>query len=125
MNVPRGKSDIEQQAVQLTKALNALSQESLISGEIRAFGLSEREFGFYSYDGVEFTLETSKDWADNTRIKLKRNQQVLKVPEVINPLIMFEPTKMNTPFLLNIEGSDVEFNIQSTGDGRVELERTG
>lgn len=123
MNVPRGKSDVEQQSLHLTKQLNALSQESLISGEIRAFGLSEREFGFYSYDGVEFVLEASEDWADRTQLTFTRNQQSLKIPETINPLIIFEPTKINTPFLLRIQDVTAEFEIRSLGDGRVSLER--
>ena len=122
MNLPPQKSATLKQAENLTRNLNALSQDALISGEIRAFGLSESDYGFYNYDGVAFTPVTTKAWDDNAQINFFRNGEKVKLPETNLPVIIFEPTRRSTVFRLELSDQKGTYRLISTGNGRVAMD---
>ncbi len=123
-NMPPSKTESEKQAEQLVRELNALSQQALISGEIRAFGLSETNYSLFRYDGSQFTPLTSGEWVDDFRPSLTREETKLKLTEEVTPLILFEPTSINTPFTLTLSGSQYNYDLTSEGDGKVALVKT-
>lgn len=123
-NLPSPKTATQTQAETLTRQLNALSQNGLISGEIQAFGVSEKGYSLYRYDGERFTSVATMDWTENVKIALRRNDTKTKVPEEISPQILFEPTQISTPFILDLSGPRARFELQSKGDGRVVMVKT-
>jgi len=122
--MPATKTESETQAETLVRELNALSQQALISGEIRAFGLSESDYGLFRYDGSEFRPLANRAWVDDFRPAMTRDGAKLKLTEDVTPLILFEPTSVNTPFTLSLSGSRHSYNLVSEGDGRVTLVTT-
>ncbi len=124
MNIPNPKSPAQIQAEGLTRDLNAMAQEGLISGEVRAFGLTEKQFSFFAYDGEEFIPAGGNIWSDEIRTEFTRNGEKLKLPETLTPQILFEPTSINTPFVLDLSGRKGRYEIRSEGDGRVVLVKT-
>lgn len=123
-NLPTPKTDTQTQAETLTRQLNALAQDGLISGEVRGFGVSESGYALYRYDGETFKSVAQGNWAKNLKPALKRNDSKVKLPKEISPQILFEPTQINTPFILDLSGPQARFELQSKGDGRVLLVKT-
>ncbi|CAM3726081.1 prepilin-type N-terminal cleavage/methylation domain-containing protein [Litorimonas haliclonae] len=124
MNIPNPKSPAQIQAEGLTRDLNAMAQEGLISGEVRAFGLTDKQFSFYAYDGEKFIPAGGNNWSDEIRTEFTRNGEKLELPETLAPQIMFEPTSINTPFVLDLSGRKARYEVRSEGDGRVVLVKT-
>ncbi len=122
--MPATETATQKQAERLVRELNALSQQSLISGEVRAFGVSETQYGFYRYDGTEFLPLTNAQWAEAVKPSISRNGTKLKLPEDLSPLIVFEPTSVNTPFKLDLSGPKHSYELRSNGDGRILLVKT-
>jgi len=87
MNMPPRKSATLTQAETLAQNLNALSQDALISGDIRAFGLSQTEYALYNYNGEDFVSIATQNWSDKARVKFSRNGQTVKLPETNLPAI--------------------------------------
>ena len=123
MNMPPRKSATLTQAEALAQNLNALSQDALISGDIRAFGLSQTEYALYNYNGEDFVSIATRNWSDKVRVKFSRNGQTVKLPETSLPAIIFEPTRISTVFDLELSDSKGIYTLSSTGDGRVLLSR--
>ncbi len=123
-NMPPTESESEKQAERLVRELNALSQQSLISGEIRAFGLSKTDYELYRYDGSDFRSLATVSWVDDFKPTLTRNATKLKTPEETTPLIIFEPTSINTPFKLELSGTPHSYELTSEGNGKVILVKT-
>jgi general secretion pathway protein H len=119
VTLPSTRSETEIQAQTLVRQLNALSQDGLISGEIRGFGLSKT-----GYDGEQFISAAAADWPNTVEPALKRNNVIIKLPEDLSPQILFEPTQISTPFVLDLSGPKARFELQSKGDGRVILVKT-
>lgn len=124
MNIPPSKSQAQIQAERLTRDLNAMVQNGLISGEVRGFGLTEKQFSFYAYNGEEFVPAGSGNWSDVLRPELVREGQKLKLPEELSPQIIFEPTGLNDPFTLGLSGPQSSYELRSEGKGRVSLVKT-
>jgi type II secretion system protein H len=124
VTLPSTRSETEIQAQTLVRQLNALSQDGLISGEIRGFGLSKTGYALYRYDGEQFISAAAADWPNTVEPALKRNNVIIKLPEDLSPQILFEPTQISTPFVLDLSGPKARFELQSKGDGRVILVKT-
>lgn len=124
MNIPNPKTPTQRQAEGLTRDLNAMVQDGLISGEVRGFGLTEKQFSFYVYNGEKFIPAGEQNWSDDIKPQFSRNGEKLKLPETLSPQVLFEPTGFNTPFVLDLSGRKSRYEIKSEGDGRVELVKT-
>lgn len=124
VTLPQSKSETEIQARNLVTQLNALSQDGLISGEIRSFGVSETGYALYRYDGEVFVTAKTADWATALEPALQREGVKVKLPEELSPQILFEPTQISTPFSLALIGPKASFELSSKGDGRIILVKT-
>jgi len=124
MNMPSKKSPTQTEAETLVKRINGLIQDGLISGEIRALGVSETSYAFYQYDGSNFEVLVQKSWQDDTKPALSINNNRIPLPEDLSAQIIFEPTGINTEFRLNLSGRDDSFDIISSGNGRADLVQT-
>lgn len=124
MNMPSKKSPTRTEAENLVKAINGLIQDGLISGEIRALGVSETEYAFYQYDGTDFEILRQGAWQDDTKPSLSINNNRIPLPENLSAQIIFEPTGINTEFRLSLSGRDDSYDIMSKGEGRADMVQT-
>lgn len=123
MTVPREKPAVEVAAQQLVRDANALSDAALTRGQATALGLSETGYALMQYRVPDWQVAQSADWPDNARVTFKRDKQPVILSDVVVPHILFEPTMMSTVFELSMTGDDAAFVLQSSGNGRVTLER--
>lgn len=121
LSMPQPKSALDEQATTLTGQLNALAQDGLISGSVTAAGFSEDGYALYSFENSEWTERVSAEWADSYRMKFTRASAKLEIPKKTDPIIMFQPTGLSTPFELTLSDSDVKYAVKTAGDGRIEL----
>jgi type II secretion system protein H len=124
VNMPSQKTPTRIQAENFVKAVNGLAQEGLISGEIRALGISQSEYAFYTYDGTDFEILAQTAWNDEVSPSFSIRDNRIALPEDLSAQIIFEPTGLNTEFRLSLSGRKDSFDIVSTGDGRAELVQT-
>jgi len=121
LSMPTPKSALDVQAERLSVELNALAQDGLISGSVTAAGFSEEGYALYSFENSEWTERVSGEWQDNYRLTLKRASAKLDIPKKTDPIIMFQPTGLSTPFELTLSDSEITYALKTEGDGRVEL----
>lgn len=121
LSVPKPKSTLDKQASILTGQLNALAQDGLISGSVTAAGFSEEGYALYAFENSEWTEQFSAPWQDSYRMSLTRASAKLDLPKTSDPLIMFQPTGLSTPFELSLSNGELKYVLKAVGDGRVEL----
>lgn len=124
MNVPNPKSETQIEAERLARDLNAMVQDGLISGEVRGFGLTEKQFSFYTYNGEDFVPAGGQNWPDRIKPQLRREGQELELPDEVSPQIIFEPTGLNAPFVIDMSGPNARYELRSEGKGRILLVKT-
>jgi len=120
LSFPESKSDLEVQAEHLTVRLNAMAQDSLVTGKVSAVGINQEGYALYHYAEGEWESFRSEDWADDFRITLERDDVKLELPEEITPGILFYPTAQSHAFEISITDGGTEHMIMSLGDNRVE-----
>jgi len=121
LSMPQPKSALEEQAHLLTGHLNALAQDGLISGSVNAAGFSKDGYALYSFENSEWTERVSGEWQGSYRMSFTRASAKLDLPKKADPIIMFQPTGLSTPFELTLSDGDMKYALTTTGDGRVEL----
>jgi len=121
LSVPPAKSALDEQAAQLTSQLNALAQDGLISGSVNAAGFSETGYTLYSFENSEWTERISGEWHDSYGLTFTRASVKLDLPKTTDPIIMFQPTGLSTPFELTLSDGDTKYALMTKGDGRIEL----
>ena len=124
LSVPQSKSVLDEQAERLTVELNALAQDGLISGAVTAAGFSEDGYALYAFENSEWTERVSGEWQEDYRLTLTRASAKLDIPETTEPIIMFQPTGLSTPFELTLSDREVQYALKAAGNGRVELEKS-
>ncbi len=115
------KPALEKQAERLTSELNALAQDGLISGSVNAAGFSKNGYALYTFENSEWTERVKGEWQDSYRLTLIRASAKLDMPKTVEPIIMFQPTGLSTPFELTLSDRDMTYALKTEGDGRVEL----
>ncbi len=115
------KPALEKQAERLTSELNALAQDGLISGSVNAAGFSKDGYALYTFKNSEWTERVKGEWQDSYRLTLTRASAKLDMPKTVEPIIMFQPTGLSTPFELTLSDRDMTYALKTEGDGRVEL----
>lgn len=115
------KPALEKQAERLTSELNALAQDGLISGSVNAAGFSKDGYALYTFENSEWTERVKGEWQDSYRLTLTRASAKLDMPKTVEPIIMFQPTGLSTPFELTLSDRDMTYALKTEGDGRVEL----
>lgn len=118
---PKPKSALESQAATLASQLNALAQDGLITGSVNAAGFSKDGYALYTFENSEWTERASGDWQDSYRLSLTRASAKLDMPKTKEPIIIFQPTGLSTPFELTLADRDLKFSLKTEGDGRVAL----
>lgn len=121
LNMPTPKSALEKQATLLTGQLNALAQDGLISGSVTAAGFSKDGYALYVFENSEWSERAAGEWHESYRLTLSRAAAKLDMPKTTEPLILFQPTGLSTPFELTLSGREINYALTSKGDGRVEL----
>lgn len=121
LSMPTPKSNLEKQAILLSGQLNALAQDGLISGTVNAAGFSKEGYALYSFENSEWTQRASGEWDDNYRLSFTRASATIEMPKTTDPIIMFQPTGLSTPFELTLSDRDAKYALKTDGDGRVNL----
>lgn len=121
LSMPTPKSNLEKQATLLSGQLNALAQDGLISGTVNAAGFSKEGYALYSFENSEWNQRASGEWDDNYRLSFTRASATLEMPKTTDPIIMFQPTGLSTPFELTLSDRDAKYALKTDGDGRVNL----
>ena len=121
LSVPKPKSSLEKQAVLLTGQLNALAQDGLISGSVKAAGFSKDGYALYAFENSEWTERVSAEWENSYRLSLTRTSATLEIPKTTEPIMVFQPTGLSTPFELTLSDRDMSYTVSTSGDGRVDF----
>ena len=121
LSIPTPKSNLEKQATLLSGQLNALAQDGLIRGTVNAAGFSKEGYALYSFENNEWTERASGEWDDNYHLSFTRASARLEMPKTTDPIIMFQPTGLSTPFELTLSDRDAKYALKTDGDGRVNL----
>jgi len=120
LSMPEPKTELEKQAEQLTVRLNAMAQDSLVTGKVSAVGITQDGYALYHFAEGEWEPFQSEAWAGNYRISLQRDNVELELPEEETPGILFYPTAQSNAFEIEISDGGSEHKIISFGDNRVE-----
>jgi len=121
LSIPQPKSALDEQAARLTGELNALVQDGLISGFVTAAGFSRDGYALYSFENSEWTQRAGGDWDNNYRLTLERTSVKLEMPKTTEPIIMFQPTGLSTPFEFTLSNRETKYALKTSGDGKIEL----
>ena len=119
MALPSRKPAITEQTNAAILQLNRAAQNSLVSGRPQAWGLSKTGYALYDFVEGEWLQTASTDWPGSLRIEFFKNDVPVKLGDDIQPLIVFEPTGLSTPFELRIDQAGRREVISSHGDGRI------
>ena len=121
LSIPPTVMPIEKQANRLHLEINALAQDGLISGAVTAAGFSKDGYALYAFENSEWTQKASGEWQDNYRLTLTRVTTKLDIPKTTEPIILFQPTGLSTPFELTLSDRETRYALKTAGDGRVDL----
>ena len=121
LNVPTPKSSLDKQAELLTGQVNAMVQDGLISGSVTAAGFSKDGYALYVFENSEWSERAAAQWSDSYRLTLSRATAKLDMPKTAEPLILFQPTGLSTPFELTLSDRETKYALLSKGDGQIEL----
>ena len=121
LSMPQPKSELDKQAQRLSVELNALAQDGLISGSVTAAGFSKDGYALYTFENSEWTERVSAEWQDSYRMTLTRASAKLELPKKADPIILFQPTGLSTPFEFTLSDRETKYALKTAGDGRVDL----
>jgi len=124
LTIPPSKSKLETQAQMMVGALNQMSQNSLINGRVSAVGFSKDGFGLYDYVNGEWAETFSEGWRDSYRLEFEREETKLDLPKTTSPSILFHPTGLSTPFELAMSNGETKYVLETSGNGRVILQKS-
>ena len=115
-------SEIEAQGRQILQQFDMLSQDTIVSGQPRAFGLTSDGYVFYEYAENEWRVSSETEWPEDATIQFFREDIEIDLPPEPIPMILFEPLGLSTPFSLEIAGDEGTLILSGEGDGRVFME---
>lgn len=121
LSMPQPKSTLDKEAERLVVELNALAQDGLISGSVNAVGFSEGGYALYRFENSDWAEQASREWRESYHMTFSRNSAKLELPKNLEPIILFQPTGLSTPFELTLSNGDQNYVIETRGDGRVNL----
>ena len=121
LSIPPPKSELDRQAALLTRQLNALAQDGMISGSVTAAGFSKDGYALYSFENSEWAEKATADWSGSYRLTLSRGSTKLDMPKTAEPIMVFQPTGLSTPFELTLSDRETKYALKAEGDGRVAL----
>ena len=121
LSMPQPKSELDKQAQRLSVELNALAQDGLISGSVTAAGFSKDGYALYTFENSEWTERVSAEWQDSYRMTLTRASAKLELPKKADPIILFQPTGLSTPFEFTLSDRETKYALKTAGDGRVDI----
>lgn len=121
LSMPHPKSDLDKQAEQLSIQLNALAQDGLISGSVTAAGFSEDGYTLYAFENSEWAERASAQWQESYRMTLTRGSARIDLPKKSDPIILFQPTGLSTPFEFTLEDRETKYALTTSGGGRIDL----
>ena len=121
LSMPQPKSGLDKQAARLTGELNALVQDGLISGRVTAAGFSKDGYSLYAFEDSEWNERVSREWGEDYRLGLSRASKRLDMPKTTEPIIVFQPTGLSTPFEFTLSDSETKYALKTAGDGRIDL----
>jgi len=122
MSVPSRKPIMEEAGKSILRQFSLAAQDSIISGQSRAFGFYEDAYIFYRFDDGEWVLETETPWPRDISLEFYKDAVKIDIPEEPVPLVVFEPIGLSTPFSLWIESDERTLVFSSDGNGEVDLE---
>ena len=124
MTLPKRKPPLDGQMQELTRQINAIASEALISGSVMAAGFSTNGYVFYRYGQGEWSIIMKSEWINIPKITLQKTGVTLPLTEQVVPMLLFEPTGLSSVFTLTCIGKGGQYALFSKGDGKVTLQRT-
>lgn len=106
-------------AEQMSQDLNQAAQESILSGEPFALGLSRAQYALMRYEEEGWRAGVSRPWGEDMEAALRAAGEPKPLTDKLLPLIMFEPTGVSQIFELTLSGEDGSYILSSQGSGRV------
>jgi len=122
LSAPRGDSSGKSRGQDMLRALIQASEDSIVTGQPQAFGLSDEAFLFYEFADGEWTVKTETEWPKDLTVSFYKDDVEIDIPDEPVPLVIFEPIGLSTPFSLWLEDDDFTMIFSSPGDGRISLE---
>jgi len=122
MTMPKDPPASREVSDALVNRLNQLAQDSLLSGQPAAFGMSKSNLSFYRYDGEDWAAGETQNWPSDLTVSLSKDGEEVKLTDEAVPLILFEPIGSSSVFTLTLSDFDGRYRLSSRGDGRVVLE---
>lgn len=119
LTIPDEKPAAQNFTENLVRDLNLAAQNSLISGEPTAFGLTREGYIIYAFQDELWTQRERKNWPDNVSVRFEKNRRRLELPRKPLPIIIFEPTGQSDIFRLTLRQNNLSFDLYSADDGRV------
>ncbi len=108
-------------AAQMNQDLNQAAQQSLLSGEPFALGLSRENYAIMRYEEAGWRADLSRPWGENIDPALSTGGEPKSLTDKLLPHVMFEPTGISQIFELTLRGEDGIYILSSQGSGRVEM----
>ena len=121
LTLPGNKTTTLTFAEAMTRELNAVSQNGMISGHPTAVGLSEDGYALLAFENGNWVEHRGSEWPEGVIVQFDRSEQRIELGEDIIPLVVFNPTGSSTVFRLGLRDFTDDINIESDGDGRVKM----
>lgn len=119
LTFPHEKPALEQQSDALLREINIMAQTSLISGTPSALGLSENSFAFMHFKDGQWQSPQETTFPGNIKATFSGEASEIKLSDELQPLVLFEPNGLSTPFTLTLSDGNMKTVFESTGNGRV------
>ncbi len=117
--IPAPKSALETQSAKLTSQLNALAQDGIIAGQAVGFGVSDVGYTLYQYEREDWVIVHDGEWQESYRLRLKRDEKTLEVPEETAPVFIFSPIGVSPRFSLSLSNGDEDYIIETGHHGGI------
>lgn len=128
LNVPSTGGGVDDDAKAFAARLRAVSQDSILSGDLIGVSVREGGAGFYRYRGgvweplTEDDNPVEQEWVEETSVSFALSGRLVPVAREtgardkaqVRPQIIFEPTGINTAFAVVFERDGTEVSV--TGD---------
>lgn len=105
----------------LLMRLNAAAEDSLMTGQPKAFGVSSKSYGLYEYIDAKWEISGEAEWPETVTASLEKDGNRVELKSKLAPLVSFDPTGLSSVFDLTLNGDDMSLCLSSIGDGRVTL----
>ncbi|WP_169331861.1 GspH/FimT family pseudopilin [Robiginitomaculum antarcticum] len=121
LTLPPKTPEALEQARDLRTDLNVAADDALLRGQPTALSVTQTGYQIYSYDALEWQSLKDAPWADGVSAQLRRDGEVMTLPDTPTPLIIFEPVGQSESFELRLQSLSGTYVLRNSGNGRTVL----